>query len=97
MSTVKKFLKSDMGLRFYGFSKSGIWGFCVIQVCVRRRPGANADVMSCWEGKLHATSRQCMQAFVEYFFENPDTFSPNLCVEIACWLNIAMHQIMGDA
>ena len=24
MSTVKKFLKSDMGLRFYGFSKLGI-------------------------------------------------------------------------
>ena len=65
MSKVKKFLKSDMGLRFYGFKKLGIWVFCVIQVCVRRRPGANADVMSCWEGKLHATSkRQCMQAFV---------------------------------
>ena len=29
----------------------------MIQVCVRRRPGANADVMSCWEGKLHATSK----------------------------------------
>ena len=57
MSTVKKFLKSDMGLRFYGFSKLGIWVFCVIQVCVRRRPGANADVMSCLEGKLHATSK----------------------------------------
>ena len=57
MSTVKKFLKSDMGLRFYGFSKLGIWGFCVIQDCVRKRPGANADVMSCWEGKLHATSK----------------------------------------
>ena len=27
MSTVKKFLKSDMGIRFYGFSKLGIWGF----------------------------------------------------------------------
>ena len=57
MSTVKKFLKSDMGLRFYGFSKLGIWGFCVIQDCVRKRPVANADVMSCWEGKLHATSK----------------------------------------
>ena len=57
MSTVKKFLKSDMGLRFYGFSKLGIWGLCVTQVCVRRRTGANADVMSCWEGKLHATSK----------------------------------------
>ena len=57
MSTVKKFLKSDMGLRFYGFSKMVIWGLCVTQVCVRRRPGANADVMSCWEGKLHATSK----------------------------------------
>ena len=56
MSTVIRFLESDMGLRFYGFSKLGIWGFCVIQVCFRRRPGANADVMSCWKGKLHATS-----------------------------------------
>ena len=65
MSTVKKFLKSEMGLRFYGFSKLGIWVFCVIQVCARRRPGANADVMSCWEGKFaRDLKRQCMQAFV---------------------------------
>ena len=57
MSTVKKFLKLGLGLRFYGFSKLGIWGFCVRQDCVRKRPGANTDVMSYWEGKLHATSK----------------------------------------
>ena len=91
MSTVKKFLKSDMGLRFYGFSKLGIWVFCVIQVCVRRRPGANADVMSCWEGKLHATSKDSACKRFLYFCENPDTFLPNLCVETACWLNVAMY------
>ena len=36
-------------------------GFCVIQGCVRRRPGANADVMSCWEGCTRPQKRQCMQ------------------------------------
>ena len=53
----KKFLKSNKGLRFYSCSKFGNWGFCVIQVCVRKRTGANTDVMSRWEGKLHATSK----------------------------------------
>ena len=57
MSTVKKFLKSETATRFYAFSKLGIWVFCVIQVCIRRTPGANADGMSCLEGKLHATSK----------------------------------------
>ena len=28
----------------------------MIRLCVRRGPGANAEVMSCREGKLHATS-----------------------------------------
>ena len=69
----------------------------MIQVCVRRRPGANADVMSCWEGKLHSNSKdKHARVYCECFFETPDNFSPNLCVETACWLNIAMCQIMGD-
>ena len=93
----EKISEIGQGLRFYGLSKSGIWGFCVLQVCVRRRPGANADVMSWWEGKLHATSKT-MHAKVccECCFENPDTFSPNLCVETACWLDVAMYQVMRD-
>ena len=43
--------------------------------------------------------RQCMQEFVVSVSSKImiGTFSPNLCVKTACWLNIAMYQIMGDA